>query len=82
MKNFDAEVSSFSHELKHYIDRRLRKSEKISYKTSYGITHSLLEIDNMLPTLTKLFFLVSLLKIGTNEKNYLPVVDFLCFHFM
>lgn len=55
-KNFSEQVTSLSHELKHHIDKRLRKSEKISYKTFYGITSALLKTDNMLPTLSELFF--------------------------
>lgn len=54
--SFSESVSSLAHELKHYIDTKLGKSEKLSYRTKSTVIDSLLNNMDMLPSLKVLFF--------------------------
>ena len=54
--NFSENASTLAHELKHYIDTKLGKTEKLSYRTKSTIISGLLSNGDMLPTLRVLFF--------------------------
>ena len=54
--SFSENASQLAHELKHYIDTKLGKSEKLSYRTKSTVIDSLLNNENMLPSLRVLFF--------------------------
>lgn len=54
--SFSENASQLAHELKHYIDTKLGKSEKLSYRTKSTVIDSLLNNMDMLPSLKVLFF--------------------------
>jgi hypothetical protein len=53
---FSENASTLAHELKHYIDAKLGKTEKLSYRTKSNVISALLNNENMLPSLRVLFF--------------------------
>jgi hypothetical protein len=64
--NFSENASIIAHELKHYIDTILGKSEKLSYRTKYNVVSKLLNKNNMLPSLKSLFFDMYFVSVSEN----------------